>query len=417
MFIRLVRQSFQRQIRRKLLAGTSVMLGVTVATAMMIVALDIGDKINRELRSYGANLVVFAAADSLDVEVGGVSFKPMSASSFLDERHLPNIKSIFWGHNIVGFAPALSVHATIHGQDAEILGTWFAKRLGSDEDAFTTGARSIYPWWHVTGEWPRDDALESLVGEKAARRLGVRRGDRITIGDQPVIVTGILSTGGVEDDKLIAPLRLTQRLAGRPGAVQRIYVSALTTPEDDLARRDPSTMNPELFDRWYCTPYVQSIARQLQEAIPGSKAEQIRQVAQNEGTVLSRIKGLMLLVSAAALLASILGVSAAMTTAILERRREIGLMKGVGAANGVVAALLFTEVGVIAVVSGTAGFGFGALLAQQIGRTIFNAKVGLEPLLYPIVLAVAVGVTFAGSTPSIRRALRLDPAIVLRGES
>ena len=86
------------------------------------------------------------------------------------------------------------------------------------------------------------------------------------------------------------------------------------TPPDG-ARRDPKTMSGELWDRWYCSPYVQSIAYQLQEAIPHSHAEQIRQVAQNEGTVLSRIKGLMVLITLAALFASALAVSAAMATA------------------------------------------------------------------------------------------------------
>lgn len=417
MFVRLVCESFRRQIRRKLLAGISVMLGVTVATAMMVVALDIGDKINRELRSYGANLVVFAAADSLDVEIGGVSYKPVSLSSFLSEKDLVNIKKIFWRHNIVGFAPTLSVRTTVRGQDAEILGTYFAKRLGSGDEMFTTGVRAIYPWWKVAGAWPRDEAPEVLAGDRIARRLGLVRGDHLGIGNQTVIVTGVLSTGGAEDDKVIAPLHVAQTIVGTPGAVQRVFVSALTTPEDEFARRDPSTMNPELYERWYCRPYVQSIARQLQEAIPGSKAEQIRQIAQNEGTVLSRIKGLMMLVSAAALLASVLGVSAAMTTAILERRREIGLMKAVGAGNAAVAALLLTEVALIAIVSGSLGFGFGALLAQQIGRTIFDANVEFAPLLYPIVVIVAVAVAFTGSTPSIRRAVRLDPAIILRGDA
>ncbi len=143
--------------------------------------------------------------------------------------------------------------------------------------------------------------------------------------------TGILSTGGAEDDQIVAPLALAQQILGKPGAVRRLYVSALTKPEDALARRDPSSMNPEMFDRWYCSPYVASIAYQLQEAIPHSHAEQIRQIAQNEGTVLSRIKGLMLLVTLAALFASALAVSAAMATAIFERRTEVGLMKALGA--------------------------------------------------------------------------------------
>jgi putative ABC transport system permease protein len=56
-------------------------------------------------------------------------------------------------------------------------------------------------------------------------------------------------------------------------------------------------MSPEMYDRWYCSPYARAIAFQLEEAIPRSHAEQIRQVAQNEGAVLSRIQGLMLLVT------------------------------------------------------------------------------------------------------------------------
>src|ERR1019366_158842 len=76
MFLRLVYQSFRRQQRRKLLAGVSIALGVTVATAMIAVATDIGDKINRELRSYGANIAVTPQADTLDVRIGGVDLKP-----------------------------------------------------------------------------------------------------------------------------------------------------------------------------------------------------------------------------------------------------------------------------------------------------------------------------------------------------
>src|SRR5215467_1731320 len=132
------------------------------------------------------------------------------------------------------------------------------------------------------------------------------------------MVLGILTTGGVVKIKVVGLILVRQEMIHQPGAVRRVYVSAMTKPEDALAKRDPKTMNPELFDRWYCSPYVQSIAYQLQEAIPRSHAEQIRQIAQNEGTVLSRIKGLMMLITLAALFASALAVSAAMATAIFE---------------------------------------------------------------------------------------------------
>jgi putative ABC transport system permease protein len=102
MFVRLVYESFRRQKRRKLLAGAAITLGVTVATAMIAVATDIGDKINRELRTIGSNLVVTPQEDSLDVEIGGVNLKPPTDGAFLDEADLPKIKGIFWAQQHYG---------------------------------------------------------------------------------------------------------------------------------------------------------------------------------------------------------------------------------------------------------------------------------------------------------------------------
>src|ERR671935_2097686 len=120
MFGRLVFESFRRQRRRKLLAGAAVMLGVTVATAMIAIATDIGDKISRELRSYGANLLVTPQEDTLDVEVGGVNLKPPSDGAFLNEGDLPRIKGMFWRNNVVGFAPFLEVPAQMKSSDGSI---------------------------------------------------------------------------------------------------------------------------------------------------------------------------------------------------------------------------------------------------------------------------------------------------------
>src|SRR5947207_8898990 len=115
MFVCLVYESFRRQKRRKLLAGIAITLGVCVATAMIAVATDIGDKINRELRSIGANLIVTPQEDSLDVEIGGVNLKPPSDGAYLNEADLRKIKGMFWRHNIVGFAPMLPASVTVAG--------------------------------------------------------------------------------------------------------------------------------------------------------------------------------------------------------------------------------------------------------------------------------------------------------------
>jgi len=417
----MVYESFRRQKRRKLLAGAAITLGVTVATAMIAVATDIGDKINRELRTIGANLVVTPEEDSLDVEIGGVNLKPPTDGAFLSEADLPKIKGIFWHNNITGFAPMLPVNVVIlrnrNVLHVTLLGTYFAKQLSFGKETFTTGVRSTHSWWRVSGAWPDDNSvLEVLLGERLAARLGNKTGDDIEFDAGLFHVSGILSTGGSEDDEIVAPLGLAQGILRRPGAVRRVYVSALTKPEDAFARRDPKSLSGAIYDRWYCSPYPQSIAFQLAEAIPHSHAEQIRQVSQNEGAVFTRIEGLIFLITLAALFASALAVSAAMATTMFERRAEVGLMKALGAGKLAVASIFFAEATLLALIGGLAGFVVGSVLARQIGHSIFNSDISIPPVLLPVILSIAVMVTFAGSATAIRRAVGMDPVFALRGE-
>jgi putative ABC transport system permease protein len=416
MFVRLVYESFRRQTRRKLLVAIAVTLGATVSTAMIGIATGIGDKISRELRTYGANLVVTPEEDSLDVQIGSVNLKPSGTGAYLDEAALPKIKGIFWRNNITGFAPELPVNVQAGSEQVTLVGTYFTKQLQFGKDTFTTGAQKAFPWWKVEGAWPADDSDDVLVGEKLAGNLGASAGSRIVIDATQHRVSGILSTGGAEDDQIVAPLSLAQTLAGKPGAVRKIYVSAVTKPEDAFARRNPDSLNPADRDRWYCSPYPQSIAFQLREAIPHSHAEQIRQVAQNEGSILSRIKGLILLITLAALFTSGLAVSAAMATAMFERRSEVGLMKALGAGYFPLSMIYTTEAVLLAIGGGIVGFFFGTLLARELGRAIFGSQITVAPVLFPVVLGIAVAVTFAGSALAIRRAVKYDPVLALRGE-
>ena len=420
MFVRLVYESFRRQKRRKLLAGAAITLGVTVATAMIGVATDIGDKMNRELRTIGANILVTPQEDTLDVEMGGVNLKPPSDGAFLNEADLPKIKGTFWHNNITGFAPMLPVQAALErggkAENVTLLGTYFAKQISYGKEEFATGVRSTNPWWKVSGAWPDDSSSDVLLGERLAARLSAKTGEEISLSGRRLRVSGILSTGGSEDDQVVGPIALAQEILGKPGVVKRVYVSALTKPEDALARRDPKSLSGAVYDRWYCSPYPQSISFQLQEAIPNSHAEQIRQVAQNEGAVLTRIEGLIFLVTLAALFASSLAVSSAMATAIFKRRAEVGLMKALGAGRFAVASIFFAEATLLALLGGLVGFAAGGMLAHQIGRSIFNSQIAIPPVLLPLILVIAVIVTFAGSAAAIRKAVELDPVFALRGE-
>ena len=223
MFLRLVYESFRRQKRRKLLAGVAIMLGVGVATAMIAVATDIGDKISRELRTYGANLIVTPQEDTLDVEIGGVNLKPPSDGAYLDESDLPKIKGMFWRNNIVGFSPMLPVTVSV-AKTSNLTSAGHLLREATSYSArrsFVTGVRITHPWWKVQGAWPDDNSAR-----RAARRASGREArdrSRATVLKslvQPTGSSGILSTGGAEDDQVVAPLTVAQQIArqARSGA-------------------------------------------------------------------------------------------------------------------------------------------------------------------------------------------------------
>ncbi|HLK51975.1 MAG TPA: ABC transporter permease, partial [Candidatus Angelobacter sp.] len=389
---------------------------------------DIGDKINQELRSLGANLVLTPIEDTLDVNIGGVNLKPATEGAFIPEQDLIKLKSIFWGHNIKGFAPFLSDHQVITAKNGEIkadlIGTYFAQPLRYGKEEFTTGVRSVNPWWKVEGEWPPDYAAwpqnqpaDVLVGTKLAQQNGLAIGDQIEIGGKSLHISGILNSGGAEDQAVVAPLHIVQDILKQPNAVRRVAVSALTKPEDNFARKDPNKMTPAMRDRWYCSPYANSIAFQIHEALPNVRVEQIRQVEQNQGKVLSRVSGLMLLLTLAALFAAALAVSAAMAATIIERRQEVGLMKSLGAGNAAVVSLFLTEASLLALAGGLIGFLAGAALAHQIGQSIFGSTIVVHPVVLAVVLCAAVLITFLGSVGAVRKAMSFDPAVVLRGDA
>jgi putative ABC transport system permease protein len=440
MFFRLLMESFRRQRRRKMLAGIAILLGTTAVTAMLALATTIGDRIHKELAVYGANIVVYPKADLLDVKVGGVDVKPASGGAYLKESDLDKLRGIFWANNITGMSPELPIQLAVAQQGnkdlfaVKAVGYWFDHDFGS----LRTGAPALHPWWKLEGSWPVSGDQVAL-GSALAGKLLLRKGDTISVAlpdiptkavgnatsmlpryvEQKFTISGIVATGDATDSQILLPLATAQALSGNSNAVSHVDVAARTKPEDAFARKDPDTLSPKDHEIWYCRPYANSIAYQIREAIPGAQAEQVRRVEQSEGNVLNRISGLMWLISAAALLAAGFAVSAAMATAILERRGEIGLMRSLGASKGAIAFLFYAESGLLAVLAGSFGYLAGSGLAAWLGARIFRGDGGaaeavLIPVLLPVVVALALVVAIAGSTPAIRAALRMEPSAILR---
>ena len=431
MFLTLITDSFARQPRRKLLTTVALALGTAVATATLTVALDVGDRLAREFRSLGANLLVTPEADTLPLEIGGVDYRPVDSGIFLSEADLGKLKTIFWRNNVIGFAPFLDVPVAVTSTNSStvnvplrttLIGTWYRHNVPVPNGGglFSTGVAATSPGWQVQGRWFSDDSAEAVVGANFARRLGIKSGQTLELrsGDSSsqLAVTGIISSGGQEDDAIIAPLAIAQTLSGKPGQYRRLLVSALTKPEDAFSQRDPKSMNPADFDRWYCSPYISSISRQIQEQLPGVNVRPIRQVAEGEGQILSRVQSLMWLVTFAALLAAALAVASTAGTTVLERTAEVALMKALGARRRLVGAFFLGEQWFMAIVGGLLGYAAGMGLAHVLGQRVFGISPSTRLILLPVILGLAAAVATAGSLLPLRKVMQLDPAPALRGE-
>lgn len=428
MFWRLVTRALLRQRAKRALVALTVALGVSLSTAILSVMLDVGDKVNAELKAYGANIVVrpqtAAVMDELygEVEAG--------ADATLAEDELVKMKTIFWAFNILDFAPFLQTDVSVRlegaaeGVIAPAVGTWFARDLDlpTGEEA-VAGMRSMRSWWDVTGEWATDTAPDAVMaGTQLATQLGIAPGDTLLVsqGDRTLRlrVTGVVDTGGEEDGALVVPLAVVQQLTGQPGRVGWVEVSALTTPDNELSRRaaqDPSSLSATDWETWYCTAYVSAIAYQIEEVVTGAAAKPVRQVAESEGLVLEKTQLLMLLITALSLIGTALGIANLITASVMERAPEIGLLKAVGAADRSVVALVMTEIVLVGLGGGVAGYLAGLGLAQLIGISVFGAAVALKPIVIPITAVLVLAVILAGSLPAIRLLLTLRPAEVLHG--
>lgn len=446
MFARLVGESFIRNPRRKVLTAAALVVGMAVATATLTVALEVGDRLAREFRSLGANLVVTPESDTLPVEIGGVDYRPVNEGAYLNESDLGKLKMIFWRHNILGFTPFLDVPAVAgigilaSGTPVTLVGTWYKHAVAvPDGTTFETGVSATHPWWKIDGEWFHDDTNQCVVGAalaakypgalKVGQTIYVRRanvdasivdGDRLTT---LLTVTGIVTTGDAEDNSILVPLHIAQELSGHPGQFRELFVSALTKPADALADKGERAqtdkniqLSPAEYDRWFCSPYISSISYQIRTVLPGTDVRAIRRVADTEGRILSRVSTLLWIVTLAALIAAALGVAATSATTVLERRAEIGIMKALGASTTLVNGIFLAEQLLLAVTGGTIGFAFGALLARVLGESVFGTPASPRLILIPVVIALAAIVAIVGSLVPLRRASQFEPALVLRGE-
>lgn len=454
MFFRMVRGTFARQWKKMFMIALTVALGASIATAMLNVMLDVGDKINEELKTYGSNITVVPQSEAVinklyDVEGSGEESDEQD-TEYIPESEVENILTIFWANNITDFAPEVSANVSVNGQDTVMVGTWFNHHMAFRKKGTVyerdTGIINLRSWWDVTegsmldeqalytSDKTADDLEEgdtlvvdqdkyyAMVGAGLAQSAGIKAGDTIKVkgskGSEELMVTGIYESGDDEDGYIYTTLPAAQAVSGNEGKVQKMEVSAITSPDDELAvkaAKNPNLLSGDEYDTWYCTAYVSSICFQIQEAIPEASATAVRQIADSEGKILEKTELLMTLITLLSLIGATLGISNLVTSGVMERSAELALLKVMGAKNSQITFLVLTEVVFTAIIGAAVGYFMGYGFAQIIGQSVFASSIEMSGMVAFIVAVLIIAVTVVGSIPAIRTILRLRPSEVLHG--
>lgn len=376
MFWRILWRLLYASRSRLALAVLAVASGAAVCATLINLDLDATDKLTREFRVLGANVVISGAqsGDEPATLDGG-------AAQQIEELRLPEIVSV---------APSLylsaEAHAGANSTAVIVAGTWF------DE------AARMNSWWKVDGDWVkgRDNRSDCMIGEQAASRLGLIPGQSVTIRyakkEATLSVAGIITSGGSEDSQIFIGLALAQELSGLNQRASVIQVTA----------SGPA-------------PEIEDVIGRLSAALPGLQVRPLHQLAQAEGRLLERIRGLLFGTVLLILVLTSLGVLAAMAGLALERRRDVGLMKALGGSVRRIMRFFLAEATAIALAGGIVGFVVGIALSEWIGERVFSVSITPRLIVLPATLALMVLVSLAGALP-LRLLGRVRPADILRGE-
>ncbi len=432
---RLVFRSLTRRPGRRALAGAAVALGTSVVVALVAVASDVGDRMSRELRAAGANIVLLPEGRAGAAALPGGTLSVPLPGPLLAEDKLAAMLTTFWANNIVSVSPTLEVSARSGRSDLLLVGTYFDRELRSPRSArpCPMGLTNIAPYAVLRGRKPSEDgpggaAHEALIGVALASRLGAGPGAVLdldvmrpdgSLGSLFLTVVGTVSTGAEEDDRLYAPLALVQDASAQPGLVSKVLVSALLAPEDRLylrASQGPESLPAKEYEIYSCRAYPWPVARDLAAAVPGAEGQPLLKTADTEGRIVEGMRWITVFVAGAVIVSAVLAVLAALATSIVERRREVGLVKALGASRAQVLTPFVAETGATGLAGGVVGFVLGSVLAHLIGVTVFGRPAVVSGLLFAPALVVATGLAVLGSLLPLSLVLRLDAAAVLRGD-
>jgi putative ABC transport system permease protein len=400
MFWRLWRRSLTVKRPQAGLAIASVLVGAAVASMLLNLYGDVRRKMTQEFRAYGPNVVVAPAESAAAKTSGGT--RGGAVAGLMDETATARLDSILAHMPGARVVPLLYAVTEIKSANPD-------SRLPS-QNLVAAGAnfaelRRLYPSWRLEGREPAPAKLEVIIGTRVAALLHVRAGDSVALGrlstsdhdnaapGETWRVSGVLSTGSSEDDQVFLPLAALQQFAGLEGTVSLVELSI---PGD--------------------APEVERSVHEINAALPGLDVRPIRQIVYSSGRVLGTIRWLTVSLMALILVIIALSVTATMTTIVLERQKDVAVMKSLGAGDGLVMRLFVSEGAAMGLAGGLAGFALGVALARQLAERLFHVGLSTTWWTLPAVALAGMALAAFATMIPVRMVRRVQPAAVLKGE-
>ena len=368
MFVRMLMRASLAQPGRTASALMAVAVAATVATAMMTLYVDVQSKLQREFRSYGANIVVVARDGKA-----------------LPQDALAQAEKVLGGRGLaVPFAYAVA--RTSEGAPVVVAGTDFQRVRKLDT------YWAVFAWPDLTAKDAKErQGIQALVGVKAAKQLGSEFTLTFEGHDLAIHTAGTVQTGAEEDSRVYLDLSNFERWTG--SQVSTIEIGAGGSPKE-----------------------IEATLQSLSASLPGAEVRPVRQIVEGEARVLGKTRAALLAAIAVIILTSILCVLATLTAWVLDRRRDFAIMKALGASEKLINGFFAAQAATLGAAGAIAGFAVGLGIAAWIGRVNFHATVEPRWNVLPVVLAGSIAVALVSAVLPISLLRRVQPATILRGE-
>lgn len=400
--------NLRRRKGKALFLVSGIGIGIGTAVALLSLSGSLREEIGSQLDRFGANIVVTPHSDSLALDYGGVSVAGVS----FDQHQLSNedavgILRIPYSKRLSVVAPKLLGTVDVDGRRTLVAGVKFASEL------------RLKKWWRLTGRAPElandvllgydvaraISAIEALPGTSSVADKGNAHhsatpeafritSERVTVGGSDHRIAGVIGqTGGPEDRMVFAQLSQVQNLLGRPGQLSVIEVSALCKD---------------------CP--VEDIVAQIRKELPHANVSAIQQSVRARAETVDRLSRFSLVVSAVVLAIGALMVFTTMMSAVVERTKEIGVLRAIGFRRTHIIKGLMIEVVIISASGGVVGW-LAGLLGGRVALPYFTeagTQIELRVSLAVFAIAVAMVTGVISSIYPVMRASRLDPSEAVR---